>query len=524
MLRSARTVSGLTLLSRVLGLLRDSATAALLGSTWVNDALNYAWTLPNLFRRLFGEGALSSAFVPVVSRVVELEGTARARDVANAVISAMAVFLVLLTTALIALVGLLPPERVVVWFGVADVARAAVLVRYIQIVLPYLAGACIVAQFMAVLNVLGEFTVPALAQVIVNLVWIAGVGVAAWWAPGEPPVQGEIIAWCVIVSAVLQFLWHLPRLRALGVGFRFVRPRMTPELSAVLRAMLPIMVGMGAGQIAVLADSHIAMLFLGEGGRTHVYYGMRVMQFPMGLVAVALGTVVYPLLARLIARGRNEEAAASADLALRTDLLLTLPAAVGLAVLARPIVGLLFQHGEFGPQAGDLTARALEGYALGIPAAGAVILLTRASYALGNTALPVRVGVAMVSVNVVLDLVLVQVWGEFGLGLATSVSATVSSLALLVGLRGLLGGVRSRALAPLLPLLACTALMGALVWAADAWLAGRTGAGTAGNLLRVAAGIGLGLAVFALSASRLCREEWRAVAALWSRRGAGPAA
>jgi putative peptidoglycan lipid II flippase len=516
-------VSVLTLLSRVLGLLRDSATAALLGSTWVNDALNYAWTLPNLFRRLFGEGALSSAFVPVFSRTVEQQGIARARDVANAVISAMAVFLVLLATALVALVGLLPLERVVVWFGVEDTARAAVLVRYIQIVLPYLAGVCVVAQFMAVLNVLGEFTVPALAQVIVNLVWIAGVGAAAWWAPGDLPEQGGIIAWAVIVSAVLQFLWHLPRLRALGVGFRFVRPRMTPELSAVLRGMLPIMVGMGAGQIAVLADSHIAMLYLGEGGRSHIYYGMRVMQFPMGLVAVALGTVVYPLLARLIARGEHDRAAASADLALRTDLLLTLPAAVGLLVLARPIVGLLFQHGEFDARAGDLTARALEGYALGIPAAGAVILLTRACYAMGRMSLPVRVGVAMVAVNVGLDLLLVELWGEFGLGLATSVSATLASLALLYGLRELLGSVRRRTWVPLASLLLCTALMGGIVRLADGWLAGRVGSGTGGNALRVGAGMGLGLAVFALSASRLCREEWSAVAALWSRRGPGAA-
>jgi putative peptidoglycan lipid II flippase len=516
-------VSVLTLVSRVLGLVRDSATAALLGSTWVNDALNYAWTLPNLFRRLFGEGALSSAFVPVFSRTLEREGKERAREVANAVISAMAVFLVLLATALVAVVGLLPLDRVVVWFGVEDTERAAVLVRYIQIVLPYLAGACLVAQFMAVLHVLGEFTIPALAQVIVNVVWIAGVGLAAWISPGDLPMQGEIIAWCVIVSAVLQFLWHLPRLRALGAGFRFVRPRMTPELSAVLRSMLPIMVGMGAGQIAVLADSHIAMLFLGEGGRSHVYYGMRVMQFPMGLVAVALGTVVYPLLARLIVRGENSQAAASANLALRTDLLLTLPAAVGLLVLARPIVGLLFQHGEFDVRAGDLTAAALEGYALGIPAAGAVILLTRASYALGNTSLPVRVGLAMVTVNVVLDLVLVRIWGEFGLGLATSISSTFSSLALLIGLRGLLGGARPRALVPLLSLLLCTGLMGGLVWAVDAWIASRVGVGMVANLTRVGVGIGLGLAVFALTASRLCREEWRAVAELWRRSERGAA-
>jgi putative peptidoglycan lipid II flippase len=520
LLGSARTVSVLTLLSRVLGLVRDMATAALLGSSWVNDALNYAWTLPNAFRRLFGEGALSSAFVPIISRVVEQEGRERAREVANAVISAMGLFLLLLAGSLVALVGLLPEERVAGWFGVESAERAAVLVRYIQIVLPYLAGVCVVAQFMAVLNVLGEFTVPALAQVIVNLVWIAGVAAAAFLAPEDLPVRGEVIAWSVLVAAVLQFLWHLPRLAAMGVGFRLVRPRVTPELRAVLALLLPMLVGMGAGQLAVLADSHIAMLFLGEGGRTHIYYGMRVMQFPMGLVAVALGTVVYPLLSRMMARGDRGEAASAAALALRTDLLLTLPAAVGLLLLARPIVGLLFEHGQFGAAAGDLTARALAGYALGIPTAGAVILLTRASYALGNTALPVRVGLLMLVINVALDLLLVTYWQEFGLALATSLTSAISALLLFFGVRRLLGQLDELRPAALAPLLLTTALMGLGVWALDRWLEARLGGGSWADLLRVAAGVVVGVALFGVLAARLCRREWSELSGLWRRRRA----
>ena len=199
-LRSARNVSGLTLLSRVLGLLRDTATAYLLGAGWVNDALNYAWTLPNAFRRLFGEGALSSAFVPVLSEVVEKEGRARAREVANQVISTSGMFLLLLSAALMFGVAFVPEAWMARWLNTDDPARARLTATYLQILLPYLAGVCIVAQLMAVLNVLGEFTVPAFAQVIVNVVWIAGVGVAAWLAAGDAPMQGRIIALSVLVA------------------------------------------------------------------------------------------------------------------------------------------------------------------------------------------------------------------------------------------------------------------------------------------------------------------------------------
>jgi len=513
-LRSARNVSGLTLLSRVLGLARDTATAYLLGAGWVNDALNYAWTLPNAFRRLFGEGALSSAFVPVLSDVVEKEGRSRAREVANQVICTTGLFLLLLSAGLMLAAAFVPEAWMARWLNTDDPERARLTARYLQILLPYLAGVCIVAQLMAVLNVLGEFTVPAFAQVIVNVVWIAGVGVAAAIAADDAPMQGTIIAISVLVAAVLQFLWHLPRLSKLGVGFRPVAPRRSPELSRVLRLMGPMLLGMGAGQIAVLADNQIAIMFLGEGGRTHIYYGMRVMQFPMGLVAVALGTVVYPLLSRLMARGDRSGTASAAGLALRTDLLLTLPAAVGLVLLARPIIGLLFERGAFTPHAADITAQALGGYALGIPFAGMAILLVRASYAMGDTRLPVRVGLVAVTVNIALDLALVGPLEEFGLALATSATAFVSALLLFRGMRPLLRSPEGLGAHAIVPLIAVTAIMGAVVWAADLGLAPHVPTGGFGHLARVLVGTALGVTVFVLLAARFCSQEWAQIRTL----------
>ena len=531
-LHSARTVTVLTMVSRVLGLLRDQLTAWLLGAGAVSDALTWAWTVPNAFRRLFGEGALSSALVPVFSRVLEREGRPRARAVANQVISWLAVCLLLLSLGLAALVALLPAEAAARWLDM-DPAKARLTLQYTEMLLPYLAFICVIAQFMAVMNALGEFAIPASASVILNLVWVGGV-LIAWLVfgaaradgagPDPRPAQGFLIAGAILVSGVLQFLWHLPGLSRLDVGFRFVPPRRSVELSEVLSLMLPMLVGMGAAQLNVLADRTIALAFLGDGGTTHLYYGLRLMQFPQGLVSAALVAAVFPTLARLSARGEAGAAAATTGLALRVNTLLTLPAAAGLIVLSRPIVELLLQHGEFRAANSGPTAAALVGYSLGIPAAGAVMVLTRAFYAVGDMRTPVRIGLWTVALNVALDLLLVGPLAELGLALATSVTSIVAVVLLVLAFRarmelppghGLLSG--------LLPAVLLTVLMGAVVFAIDALLAAQLPATLLGSDtlvvgLRVLLGIGAGGALYLGLARRLCPAEWQAVAPLLRRR------
>ncbi len=526
-LHSARTVTVLTMLSRVLGLVRDQATAALLGAGAVSDALTWAWTVPNAFRRLFGEGALSSALVPVFSRVLEKEGRPRAREVANHVVSSLAVFLLVLSLGLSALVLLAPPDVAARWLDM-DPAKARLTLQYTALLLPYLAFICVIAQFMAVMNVLGEFAIPASASVILNLVWVGGV-VLAWllWgsadaqAGSDPrPAQGFLVAGAILLSGALQFGWHLPGLRRLGVGFRPVVPRSGPELSEVLALMGPMLVGMGAAQLNVLVDRTIALAWLGDGGTTHLYYGLRLMQFPQGLVTAALVSAVFPTLARLSARGEAGAAAATTGLALRVNTLLTLPAAAGLVVLARPIVQLLLEHGEF--EAGNTgpTAAALVGYSLGIPAAGAVMVLTRAFYAIGDVRTPVRVGLLAVVVNVGLDVLLVGPLAELGLALATSLSAVLTAALLLLGFRARAALAPGQGLlAGLPPLLLLTALMAGVVWGLDAALAAVLPPALLGSVtvtvgVRVALGIGAGAALYLGLARRLCPGEWRALAPL----------
>jgi len=527
-LRSAWTVSALTMLSRVLGLARDKATAYLLGAGAVNDALTWAWTIPNAFRRLFGEGALSSAFVPTYSRVLEREGRERARQVSNEVISSVAVFLTLLSLGLALLVALVPAELVAQWTG-KELFKVQLTLQYTQLLLPYLAFICVIAQFMGVMNTMGEFAVPALASVILNLMWVAGVGAAAFLvgsAAGTPEElealrakQGFIIAGAILVSGVVQFLWHLPRMRSLGVGFRFVKPRRSPELSAVIALTLPMLIGMGAAQVNLLADRTVAWIALGDGGTTHLYYGLRIMQFPQGLVTAALVSAVFPTLARLTARGDAASVTATAGLAVRVNTLLTLPAAAGLIVLARPIVGLLVEGGNFTSHSGDATSWALIGYAIGIPAAGMVMLLARACYAVGEIRAPVVAGLWAVALNLMFDVILVRPFAELGLALATTIATTVNAWLLLTAFRSRMGLPHGqRLMSGLAPAVLLTLLMSAVVVLVDHLLAGVLRPGFPDEVLRVSGGMGAGVLVYLGLAGRFCPNEWREIRGLLRRK------
>ncbi len=525
-LRSAGVVSALTLLSRVLGLVRDMATGHVLGNSAVNDALTLAWTLPNLFRRLFGEGALSSAFVPVFTRVLDERGTDAARRVANAVISALGLVLVAVVLVLVAATWIVPDGWVVWLAGEQHADKIGLTLHYTRLLLPYLAVICVVAQFMAVLNSVGEFAVPATSPVLLNVLWIVGIGVAAWWAVGADGSgdsvkarQGTIIALSILAAAVVQIVWHLPALAARGVPFRPTWPRGTPEVGEVAGLMLPMLLGVASAQVNIIADRTIAFRALPDGGVSHLYYAMRLMQFPLGLVSAALVTTVFPTLSSMMVRGDRGQARDTASFALRTNLLVSIPAAVGLAVLAEPIVRLLFEHGEFDATGTRATSAALVGYAIGIPFVGSVMLLTRVCYAAGDVRLPVRIGVATVGLNVALDVLLVGPFAELGLAAATSITALANTVLLVVGVRGRLDlGPGQHLLAGSMPSVVLGAVLAGAVFLVDGALAGRWGAGRTDAAVRVVAGVVTGGAVFLALAPRLCREEWAEVSGLLRRR------
>lgn len=513
----------LTLLSRLLGLVRDMATAHVLGAGLVNDALSWAWTVPNGFRRLFGEGALSSAFVPVFLRVHQREGLSRAAAVARSVIYSLALLLVVLVALLVALTWLLPGRWEASLFGDQETAR--VTLAYTRLLLPYLAVICVIAQFMAVLNSLDEFMVPALSSVVLNVVWICGIVAAALFVdasagPGAPHErQGYVIIGAILLASVLQTVWHLPTLRRLGVPMGAGWPGACPEMREVVTIMVPMLIGAGSAQLNVLVDRTIAIAQLPDGGTTHLYYGLRIGQFPIGLVPAALVTAVFPTLSRLMAQGDVRGTAATARLALRTSQLISVPAAVGLAVLARPIVQLLFAGGEFGPQSVERTAQALQGYSAGIPFAGTVMLLNRVSYAAGDMRLPVRIGLGMVVVNVALDFALVGPLKELGLALATTLTALLTSLCLEWGVRRRLALPAGESMLGGWGLQAALALVLALpLLLLDGLLEHLLPGDRLGALVRVGVGVACGLLTFRLAAPRLAPDAWPELAAALRRR------
>jgi len=517
-LRSARTVSLLTMCSRVLGMVRDVVTAHVLGNGLVNDALNLAWRVPNMFRRLFGEGALGTALVPELARVFDEQGPARARAVASEVVSTLAAFLIGLVGLLSLGLALVPDAPVAEALGV-PLEKVRVTHQLLQLLLPYLAVVCVIAQFMAILHVMGEFAVPAFSPVLLNLVWIAGGLLAPRLAGGDLRQRGLVIAVSILLASVVQFAWHLPRLSALGMGLRPVLPRVTPELRAVAAALVPMLAGMGASQLNVVVDSAVAWLALPDGGVTHLYYGTRLMQFPLGLFAIALTTAVYPLLTRLAQRGDREGAAATFGFALRTNLLLVLPAAVGLGLLAPTLVPLIFQHGEFDAEGARRTAVALRGYAVGIPFAATAMLLTRAYYAVGDSTTPARIGLALVVVNALLDVLLVGPFAELGLAGATSTVSLLTALLLLALLRHRLDiGAWSEHLRGAGPTLAIAAVMGLVVWGADVLLARLVPPGRGGQLLRLGLDVPLGVVVVAVLAARWTPREYGALRGLFTSR------
>lgn len=445
-LGSIGTVAGITMLSRVLGLIRDVLMAAAFGLTIYADVFYVAWTLPNLFRRICGEGALSNAFLPVFVRLEETRGADTALALARATLTRLA--LALAAVVVVAeLILLAVPGAALSWLGEAGVdgERLAWICRLAGILLPYLWFICLAGLLSGLLHSKDEFTRPAAIAVVLNLVWIAALVITGALSLGA---ESRItwLAAALVFGGLLQLLIQTDGAGRLGFP---IRPRLagTEGLDRVWVLFLPMVFGMAIEQLNIVADRFIAWLFVpGQGGVSALYYSMRLVQLPIALLSTAFTTVLFPTLARLSARGESEALARAADRALRITLFATLPAAVGLAVVAPELIALLFQRGAFGAGETARTALCLQLYAPSVVLIALTATRIRAFHAREDTRTPVRVGLLAVGVNLALNLILVQVMGEAGLALATSVAAGVSFLAL----NHLDGTARTRDLLPAL--------------------------------------------------------------------------
>ncbi len=410
------------MISRLFGFARDIILAHLFGAGAMADAFFVAFRIPNLFRRLFGEGAFSQSFVPVLGEY----RAQRTPEEARAFVADISGWLAL-TLALVTVLGVLGASVVV--YAIApgfagDPEKFRLTVELLRITFPYLFLISLVALAGGILNTHGQFTVPAFTPVFLNLSIIV---TAVFWAPhlAQPVIA---VAWGVLIGGVIQLLFQFPALKRLGYLQLPRLRRRDPGVAKVLRLMGPAAFGASVAQVNLFLNTILASL-VGANVVSYLYYSDRLVEFPLGVFGVALGTVVLPLLSRQAAE-RSEQFPKTLDWALRLTWLIGLPATVGLLILAQPLLISLFRYGAYTAEDAWQSSLSLIGYGIGIIPIIAARVLAPAFYAQQNTRTPVRFGMISVAVNIAISLALAWPLQQLGLALATSTAALVNAILL----------------------------------------------------------------------------------------------
>ncbi len=511
LLRAASTVSLLTLASRVTGLVREQLVAATFGASAATDAFNVAFRIPNLFRRLFAEGAFSQAFVPLLAATREREGDAATHRLIDAVATALAwVLLAASATGVLA-------APLLVWLMASGLQRFDAAVLMTRWMFPYVGLMSMVALSAGILNTWRRFAVPAVTPVLLNLSCIVAAIFGAPWLAGRGIEPILAMAGGVICGGVLQAAVQIPALRSLGllprIGVRPARVRAAwrdAGVRQILQRMAPALLGVSVSQISMLVNTQIAS-HVQVGAVSWLTYADRLMEFPTALLGVTMGVVLLPQLAA--AQGRDDAQAYSdmLDWGLRLVLLLALPCAVALLVFAQPLVAVLFHYGAF--QAADVaqTSRAVVGWGVGLMGLVAVKVLAPGFYAQNDTATPVKIAIGVLLATQALNAVLVPLVGYAGLALSIGLGATLNAALLLRGLlrRGAYSP-RPGWLAYGLRVLIASAVLGAgLAWAAQAidWIGLQAQPGRrAGWMAAVLAASAAGYLVLLLASGLRLRE------------------
>ncbi|MBI3931951.1 MAG: murein biosynthesis integral membrane protein MurJ [Acidobacteria bacterium] len=515
MVEAAGLISGLTLVSRILGLVREQVFAALLGAGLHADAFQIAFRIPNLLRDLFAEGALSAAFVPTYARVQAEEGREQAHRLGSRLLALLAVVLGALVGAGLLLAGPLV-SALAPGFDLVP-GKAEITVLLTRVMLPFLPLVSFAAVAMGMLNAEERYAAPAFAPAMFNvvaIVWAAGL-----WALGFAPEQ-VALGWAVgtLLGGAAQFLVQVPPL--VRGGWRF-RPEWAPADPAIRRIgalMAPATLGLAAVQVNIFVNSVFASHE--AGAVAWLNYAFRILYLPIGLFGVALGTIATTGLARRAATGDLDGLRETLRQTLRMLAFLTLPATVGLVVLGAPIVRLVYQRGRFQPSDTDATAAALGLYAIGLLAYTGVKVLAPAFYALGAPRVPLVASVAAVLTNLAVNLALFDRVGFRSVALGTSLGSFVNVLVLLALFERRVGGLRAHGLGrALVRIAAATVPMGLLAWGAarglESWL------GTQGLAAQLANGllpVGLGVLAYASVALGSGFPEARSIASALRRR------
>lgn len=506
----ARRIGSLTMLSRLLGLVREQIFALTLGAGIYSDAFLAAFRIPNLLRDLFAEGALSQAFVPTYTDALLREGRPAAQALANRVMSTLTIYL-----GSLAVLGMIFPGPIVhlVAAGFSP-EKAALCERLVRIMMPFLPAISLAVVAMGALNAEEKYTTPALASSMFNVVAILG-GVAAFLAGAPAGVAVIVWAACVLAGGLAQLLIQVPPLWRSGF-----RPRLLPDLRLrdpgtreIATLMAPATLGVAAVQVNVVVNSSFASL-VSDGAISWLSYAFRLMQLPIGVFGVAVGTTALTHLSRDAKRGDWDALEVTLRRGLRMVLFLTVPSTVGLALLGVPIIRLIYQHGHFTPHATVETAHALAGYAVGLVAYAAIKVLAPAFYAMSRPRVPVAASLSAVAANLIWNVLTYRRFGHVGLALGTSLAALVNFSVLAVAFHSRIRRIFTRELVvPTVKIVAASVIMGAACWAVSSRLELFHGAGKIIYALKAFAPIAVGAVVYFAAARALGVDEAKTLVA-----------
>lgn len=519
MLKGVLTVGGWTMGSRVLGFIRDMLMAALIGAGPIADAFFVANKLPNLFRRLFGEGAFNAAFVPEFSGLLTTEGPDAARRFAQEAIAVMAFWLGALT-----ILGEIFMPQIMYVFApgfAATPEKFTLAVDLARIMFPYLMLICLAALLSGALNGMEHFAAAAAAPMLYNLFAIAAlIGLTPF-----VPTVGHAAAWGVSASGVVQLALLVWAVHRAGMKLRIPRPRLSPAMKALMKRMAPGLVGASAAQLNQAVDVIIASL-LPAGTVSLLYYADRIQQLPLGVIGIAVGTALLPVMSRQVRSGDEAAALSSLNRAIEYALFLTLPAAVALTVSAFPIMWVLFGRGAFDIDSARLASESLAAFAIGLPAVVLLKVLAPAAFARGDTAMPVRIGMITLAVNFLLNIVFnagalapasiagsLPLLSHIGPALATSLASTFNMVVLGIVLYRRGHMVADASLIRRLPrMILAAAAMGAALWYVEAPLF------QFGRWFGLVSLVTVGVGVYALAALLLGAFDARALLRMIRRR------
>lgn len=421
--RSIATVGGFTFLSRVTGFIRDALIAGILGVSGLTDAFFVAFKLPNFFRRFFAEGAFNAAFIPLFSGILVSSGPVAARLYGEKI---FALLLFGLTGFVFLFENLMPWAVFLFAPGFeATPERFDLAVALSRITFPYILFISLASLLSGILNSIGKFAAPAGTPIILNLTMIVALLMALfeWISPGKG------LAWAVFLAGILQLMWLWVSCHFHGMSIKLSLPALTPDARSLIRLGIPGAISAGVIQVNLFMDMIFAS-WLPTGAISYLFYADRLNQLPLGVIGIAVSTALLPELSKHVKAGNHQEAHFTQNRALEFALAVTLPATVGLIVLGNPLVALLFERGAFTSQDAQSTGYTLSAFAVGLPAYVLVKILSTRFFAHQDTKTPMKVAIAAVALNFILNCLFIGPFSYVGLALATALSAWFNALTL----------------------------------------------------------------------------------------------